>query len=474
MHALWAEEEIAGVNLEDERLSKRMGKILSSLGKGPSKSIPSACNGYSETKAAYRFFANKKVDFESIIEPHSESTKSRMEECPVVLLVQDTTEIDLTKPTQQVEGAGYLDGVRRGVLLHAQHAFMPDGTPLGSIDAEILRKAGKKPNSRRRKGYKKQPIERKESYRWLSGLRTAQEVSEELPNTQCICVADSECDIYEVLSESPENVKRVDWIVRACQNRKLVEEKNGRTRLYDEALKSRVLFEKELTVRARRGTKISCENRKRRQARKARTSTFEVRATTVTLSPPHRNDRSLPSTTANAVLVREVKPPKGEDPIEWLLLTTLPISKAADVKKIVEYYTTRWMIEILFKTLKSGCRAQQRQFEHIDRFESCLAIYLIIAWRSLYVCRFARSSPQLSCEAIFEPQEWKAVYMVVKQKRPPKTAPRLMKMLKMVAELGGYIDQKDKSPGPQTTWLGLQRTHDLALGWMTFGPGAKK
>jgi hypothetical protein len=132
------------------------------------------------------------------------------------------------------------------------------------------------------------------------------------------------------------------------------------------------------------------------------------------------------------------------------------------------------MIEVLFRVLKSGCRVEEQRFEHIDRLLPCVAVYLIVAWRPLMVCRLGQSCPDLDCETIFEPAEWKAVWMVVHQQPPPATPPKRGVVLRLVAQLGGYVNRKNRRdpPGPQTVWLGLQRTCDLAWGWNTFGPGA--
>ena len=474
MNTCWVEKEIEDVNLEDERLNRRLGIVLSALGNRPTSSIPEACGGYAEMKAAYRFFSNEKATFTFLLEPHVESTKSRISNYSVVLLVQDTTEIDLTKPNQQMKGVGFLDHSRRGILLHNQQAFTPDGTPLGSVGAEILRKEKKRSIKKERGNYKNKPIEKKESYRWLSGLQTAKEISEELPNTHFISVTDSESDIYEFFSELSGDKGDVDIILRSCQNRRLISNENTESLLYEEISNSPIQFNTEIAIRARKQTKISCEDRRRRKPRTSRKSLFAVRVATVTLKPPYRSDRKLTPVIVNAVSVCELKPPKGEEPIEWILLTTLPVNKKKNVELIIKYYSVRWMIEILFKTLKSGCCVEERQFEHIDHFESCLALYLIIAWRALYVCRIARSSPGMSCEKIFDPSEWKAVYMVINKKPPPKKIPNIMQTLEMVAQLGGYIKRNGNPPGPKSTWVGLQRAHDFALAWTTFGPGANK
>jgi len=175
----------------------------------------------------------------------------------------------------------------------------------------------------------------------------------------------------------------------------------------------------------------------------------------------------------NVVLVRETRPPKGEEAVEWLLLTSLPVSGRKQVQRVIQYYCVRWMIEVFFRVLKSGCRVEERRFEQVDRLLACVALYLIVAWRTLYICRLSRSCPDISCEAIFDPAEWKPVWKVVRHSAPPRKPPNLGVMVRLVAELGGYVNLPSKGPpGPQTTWIGLQRMHDFALCWKLFGPDA--
>jgi hypothetical protein len=471
MLAPWATEELAGVKLGDKRLNARVVVLLSALGDRPILSIPAACGGRAETKAAYRFFDNEKATFENILEPHVEKTKERMAEQKVVLLVQDTTEVDLTRPNQEVEGAGELDGPRRGVLMHEMHAFSPEGLPLGTVWADVLNRIegvsheASEEKSRKRK---QKPIEEKESFRWLSGLREARKVAQEMPEVQCICVADSEADIYELFAE-PRGEQPVHWLIRACQDRAI--SGNPGHQLRGEALITPMLYSAELLIRGRKA-KTAAEDRSRRQNRETRRATVEVRAARVTLRPPTRPDRELVPVTVNVVLVREPNPPAGEVRVEWILITTLPIDTLEQVRTIVEYYCVRWCIEVLFRTLKSGCRIEHRRFEHIDRVLPALALYLIVAWRTLFVCRMGRSCPDIDCEAIFEPSEWKAVWMAVYRTPPPERSPRLAEMVHLVAGLGGYIERPHSEPGTQTLWIGIQRMHDLAWAWDTFGPGA--
>ncbi len=178
--------------------------------------------------------------------------------------------------------------------------------------------------------------------------------------------------------------------------------------------------------------------------------------------------------TVNVVLVRELNPPADDEPVEWLLVTTLGIEDVEQVRLIIQYYTVRWMIEVLFRTLKSGCRVEARRFEHVDRLLPCLAVYLIVAWRTLFACRLARSCPDIDCEAVFEPSEWQSVWTTVRRQPLPSSPPCLNDMVRLVAQLGGYVNRPNRSdpPGPPTLWIGLQRTRDLAWAWDTFGPGA--
>jgi hypothetical protein len=478
MLAPWVVDEVKTAALNDERLNRRFAEVLGQLAARPTASIPAACGGRAEMAAAYRLFANPKTNFDNLLQPHVEATRQRLAAQPIVLLVQDTSEVDVTRPEQQVKGAGPLDGnTRRGAFLHLYHAFTPDGTPLGTVRGTAWVR-GEEPHgaAMSRAARAAIPIEAKESYRWVETLQQTRAEAEQCPTTQFISVADSEADIYELFVEASTQPANAAWIVRACQDRALVGEDGKRpaeTRLRDVLLQQPVLFTQTVSVRGRKA-KVSCETRGRRQPRESRKAEVVVRAAQVTLRAPWRSDRILPAVTLNVVLVTEVNPPVGEEPIEWLLLTSLPIDDVEQVRQVIAYYAVRWMIEVFFRVLKSGCRIEERLFESLDRLLPCLATYLIVAWRTLYVCRLGRSCPELDCEAVFEPAEWKSVWKVLRREDPPSQPPPLGAFLRLVAQLGGYVNRKRTDPpGPQTVWIGLQRMHDFATCWDLFGPGAR-
>lgn len=484
MLAPWVVDEMKNVELNDKRLNDRLMEILSQLGGHPTASIPAACGGYAETAAAYRFFDNDKVSFENILRSHIEATYRRMAEHSIVILAQDTTEVDVTRPEQQVQGAGTLDGnARFGAFLHPLIGFTPDGTPLGTVYAEVWTRDDEATESlsakERARQRKHKSIEEKESLRWLDGYRQACGVAKELPQTQVVCVADSESDIYEVFEEAQQELA-ADWIIRSCHDARVLEKgaqadvsSEQANYLRDRVLAGEVLFTQSINVRGRKA-KVKSDKSARRQPRDSRTAEVEVRAARVTLRAPWRPDRKLTNVSVNVVLVTEVNPPENDQPVEWLLLTSLPIDTVEDVLTVVQYYCVRWMIEVFFRTLKSGCRVETRRFERLDRLERCLAVYLIVTWRTLFVCRLGREFPDISCEAVFEADEWKSVYRIVHEQWPPSTPPTLQEMVRMIAQLGGYINRsRPDEPGPQTVWLGLQRAHDIANCWRIFGPDSR-
>ena len=355
-------------------------------------------------EAAYRFFDNQQVTPQKILQPHINATLERISQCRRVVLVQDTTELDLTRPSQQVQRAGPMDSnARRGAFVHLLAAFDSGGLPLGTVWQKTwARKKIETSASDSERVCKRQqtPIEDKESLRWIEGLRVARDVAAVGPNTTCVCVSDSESDIYEMFSEPRSNsadgsVPEIHILVRACQTR-LTETGNW----LNDVRATNCLYRNSVSVSSRR-EKIAANKHKREKSRDARMADVEIRATTVTLCPPYRFDRKLRSIAVIVVLVEEPSPPAGCEPIQWLLVTTLPIATVDAVQEIVASYCLRWQVEIFFKTLKSGCRAEERLFEQLSRTLNCLAVYSIIAWRLMYLCRLGRECLDLDCEVVF-------------------------------------------------------------------------
>lgn len=276
----WAADEMTTADLNDKRLDKRLIQVLSDFSERPNMSIPAASGGHAEMTAAYRFFDNDKATWEAILEPHFAQSRKRIAAEKVVLLVQDTSEIDLTRPEQQVVGAGPFDASpRRGTFLHTVEGFTPEGLPLGAVWAQSQARDEESlaiPQAEKREKRKTDPIEDKESFRWLEGLREARSVAEECQDVKCIYVADGEADIYELFAE-PRG--RLEWLIRLSQDRATIPDKKSETDdvgrlIRDRLATAKVLFTKQISVRGRKA-KVTCEKRARRQPREDREAFVE-------------------------------------------------------------------------------------------------------------------------------------------------------------------------------------------------------
>ena len=467
-------DELSGCQFGDSRLTKRARKLADALSHKPNISIPAALqSSKADIEACYRFFNNEKVTPEKILQPHIEATRQRIDQVDFVLLVQDTTEIDLTRPEQQVEGAGPMDcQSRRGAFYHPMIAFDADGVALGIVGQKswIREEISKATKAEKNKKRRETPIEEKESYRWIEGLQCAEQTAVACPETTCVCVGDSESDIYDVFAAANKSEQpNLQLLVRAGQNRNTTEQQDWA----EQVRQSAKIGDQMVTVRGRKA-KIGGGNSARSRSRKGRTAELEIRKATIEICRPVHGGQRLPATiTVNVVLCEEVNPPEGEDAISWMLVTTLPIETDEDVQRVISAYCVRWQIEVYFRTLKSGCRIERRRFENLDRVLNCLAFYSVVAWRLMYVCHLGRECPEIDCEVIFEPSEWKSVYTILGVELPASGCPSLNEMVRAIARLGGFIDRPKNHPGTQTLWVGLQRSYDLSNAWNAFGPGSK-
>lgn len=459
--------ELEGIDFGDKRLNDRSQRIIEALSINPEASCNSACDGWSDTLGAYRFFDNKSVQPEAILQPHVEATKRRMQEQSVVVIAQDTTELDYTDhpPTD----ARCLNKENRlGLYDHTHLAVTPDGLSLGVVGVEYFdRDAEGLGKSKERS---KLPIEEKESLRWLTGYRLACELARDCPETQIVSVADREADLYDIFMEAEKQAKEpprsADFIIRAKIKRSLPERDpeagpHAYKKVRDEVSNSEL----------RATQTIELPRTPKRAARQAK---LEVRAIRVTVKPPHERS-SLPTVTYNVVLVEEVRGPNDGTDVSWLLITSLPIDSIQDIQLVIDYYVARWTIEVFFRVFKTGCKVEKIQLETLSRLKNCLAFYKIIAWRIMYLTQMNRECPTLPCDAVFDDCEWMSVWQVVTQTELPPTTPTLSEFMSLLTQLGGYNNRKTESPpGPQPVWVGIRRMTDLAAAWMTFGPGAKK
>jgi len=204
----------------------------------------------------------------------------------------------------------------------------------------------------------------------------------------------------------------------------------------------------------------------RRGAQPARVAHLEIRFAPVTLKPP-QGKAQLPSLKMWAVLAQETDPPPAVTPLRWMLLTTCEVHAEASAIEKIDWYRLRWGIEVYHRTLKSGCKIEERQLGAADRIEACLAIDMVVAWRIFHLGKLGREVPNVLCTIFFENFEWKALHTHITQTPvPPAEPPTLREAMRMVATLGGFLGRKaDGEPGATTLWRGLQYLDGIAAMW---------
>jgi hypothetical protein len=456
----WAVREFADAAVGDRRLQRRLMILAQDFYARPQANIPQACGTRAKTKAAYRLLDHDQLTLQQLLSAHCASTVERMREHPVVLAVQDTTSLYYSGHLD-TEGLGPIntrkDGAQ-GLLLHDTLAFTAQGLPLGLLDAQLWARPPESlgPKAPRRTQL---PIEQKESYKWLASFTAAAAAQQELASTQVVSIGDREADVYELFQLALSRADHPQLLVRAEQDRLVVE---GHQHLWE-------------TVAAQEVAGYQSVGASRRRHRAARVAQMAVRFAEVQLLAPKKRHHLGGPVRIWAVLAREEQPPPDIEPLEWMLLTTMPVHTGEQAAEKLRWYTQRWQIEIYHRTLKSGCRIEQRQLATARRLENCIAIDLVVAWRIFHLARLGRQTPELPCTVYFDDLQWQALHGFIHRTAiPPAEPPTLRQAVRMVASLGGFLGRKgDGEPGTTTLWLGLQRLDDIAAAWAVFSALAR-
>lgn len=456
----WISTELGSFNFGDVRLSYRGHIIFEYLAAQPQHSIPHAMGTWSATKAAYRFLSNPKVTAAKILEPHQASSSARIAAQSVVLAVQDTTTLNYTH-LHSAEGLGTIGSNKslRGMHVHSTIAFTPECVPLGVIAQQTWERPPEEFATKLAR--KEGPIEGKESHKWLLSLEATEAIQAAHPQVRCISVGDREADVYQLFVRGLTCKSKL--LVRACRNRLIdVDEDEEKEYLwpYMEALPVAATVEMQIPQKTKK---------------KPRTASMELRFARVPLRPPKRLKATYEPIEIFAIYFHEPNAPEGNEPLSWMLLTTIEVGDAEEAARIVEYYSVRWSIELFHRILKSGCRIEKRQLQTADALRNLLAIDSIVAWRIHLLTMLGRKMPDLPCDVVFEEYEWKALHCFVHQTQtPPEKPPSLNEAVLMVARVGGFLGRKgDGQPGMTVLWRGLQGLTWISSAWLTFGPGAQ-
>ena len=457
----WIDNEGAASSFNDTRLDRRFSTLLHQLTDGVGQSIPFSCQDWANTKAAYRFISNPKVNEDDILSGHFESTRERFVRTGgPVLVLHDTTEFSYTRDdtsaigiTHQVDaGMPMADGRRRkhtvcGILMHSSLVVTPEGLPLGIAAIKFwTRKKFKGTTALKRKiNPTRVPIEEKESQRWLDNLTQAS-VQLQAPQ-RCVHVGDRESDIYELFCAAKD--AGTHFLFRTCVDRLAEDGTHTIAELIDQA-PCKGLHRVE--VRDRKG--------------KVQHADLELRYRRIHIKPPVAKRKRYPELDVTVIHASERNPPKGRAPIQWKLMTDLPVKSRAEAIEKLDWYAMRWKIETFHKILKSGCRAEDSKLRTAQRITNLIAIFCILSWRIFWLTMLNRSAPKSKPDLVFTKTEIKLLDEMMRDSegtnRSRKTLDRYLIYL---ARLGGYLNRaSDLPPGNTVMWRGMMRMSDIMLG----------
>ena len=458
-NATWLDSELTTLDLGDKRRDRRFQLMVERACDQPTASVLQASQNWAEAQAAYRLLANDALDPDLVRKAMTGACVRRvLDELPtgpglgapgLLLVVQDTTELDYSKhpATRGLGPTGGGDGsAGHGMFVHSALAVTAAGLPVGLLHQQTWERDLAEVGSRHAR--KQRPYEEKESYRWA---QTVQAVEAAVPAAiPLLHLADREGDIFELLAL--ERRPGSYLLIRAAQDRCV---DDPQRHLFAAAAVAPVVGHFELLVR-------------RADRHTARPAHLEVRVAPVTLRPPASGCHApgLEPVELNLVWLYEPHPPAQEKPVQWLLLTDLPVSDLEQARTVARYYALRWLIERYHYTLKSGCRIQEAQLRETERLERLLALYCLVAWRLLWLTYAARLEGEQPCTVAFCPVEWQTLWRYFQGHLPlPPEPPNLHQAVRWVAMLGGFPGRKgDGEPGVKVLWRGLTRLQDIVTG----------
>ena len=429
----WAERTFGGVQLHDMRRTRRAVQAATSMAENPMGSLPAQMQGWKETKALYRLLDEPDVTFAALMQPHLHQTREQANASPVVLLVQDTTDIDLSH-RRKISGVGQIGNERgRGFFVQTVLAVRPETREvLGCMAQEPFVRIPAPEGEQR---YQRRQRQERETDVWM---RQVQAIGTPEPGSMWVHVGDRGADMFPFFQAC--QATQTHFLVRAAQNRRVQQDE-------DEITYS-LSYARSWPSQASRPFKVPA-----RHGRKARSTQLQLAFGHMTLLPPRYEPRAgKDPMTVWVMRVWEEQAPEGEEPLEWILVTSVPTTTLAQAWERVEWYRHRWLVEDYHQCLKSGCRIEERQLQTVDGLIRLLGLLSPLAVRLLQIREYVRSEPERPAHEVIEP-----LLLTVVAKRSGQ-APATMTIGSFwteVARLGGYLARShDGPPGWRTIWKG--------------------
>jgi hypothetical protein len=459
-HEKWSEEEFGGSALGDPRRVRRLVAVAAEAARRPAGQVTAVFDDDAEREGAFRLVGNRAVHGDDIARAAHQACARRSVGEEFVFVPIDGSSLNLSD-TKRQKGLGHI-GARyigaQGMQVITAMAVTSQGVPLGLCGQEYWARV--RPSTKRAKRDRRK-TEEKEIQHWLTVMQQVREVySAEAGSTMPWFQIDREGDAWPILLQARQANQRLT--VRASHDRRL-ETEGGRVYLWDAMEEQPCLGTYELDIPSKPERRLS--KQRKGMARQGRRATIEIRGGSVTLSLLDERTRQRHQQTISAVIAREVSPPEGEEPIEWLLLTTAPITTFEEAKLVVFGYTQRWRIEDFHRAWKSGvCDVEDTQLRERDRIIRWATILASVAVRTIRLAYLARHQPERSALDEFSRAEVDAILLASPRTRHLRvTIPTILDAVTFLAKLGGYTGKASGGPpGPRVLARGLQRIEVLA------------
>ena len=442
----WTLANFQDCELGDKRRTNRLLSVAENMLAAPEKSLPAQSCDWSDLKAAYRFFDCDQVTFEAICKPHFEQTLA----CKpgVYLLISDTTDCDFTRHGA-TQGLGMLgDGKGRGIQMHPCLMYDLQEKQVVGLAGSLLHYRTLKKQAETRTQIQ---ARRRESCIWGE---IVDQVGKAPEGSQWIHVFDRGGDNFEAMCHV--KLSGNDWVIRASHLNRNVQDSAGNP------VKLSEMFTNAKTL----GT-FSMELRSTPK-HAARTAHLKVSSCEVIFEAPARKSPWLRACKVKqlhvtVVTAEEIDPPQGNQPIRWVILTSLKVKTFDDAWKILGYYEHRWMIEEYNRVCKSGCSIEKHALRAADRLEPLLGLISIVAVRLFQLKLIGRNQPEAKASARV-PSSWltSLKHLCPRLKITEMT---VYSFFRELAKLGGFLGRKhDGEPGWITIWRGYQKLHMISIG----------
>ena len=439
----WSERTFGGVQLHDLRRTRRAVQAASKLAENPLDSLPAQMQTWKETKALYRWLDEPDVTFAALMQPHLQQTREQAHGSPVVLLVQDTTDIDLSH-RHKISGVGQIGNERgRGFFVQTVLAVLPQSPEvLGCIAQEPFVRIPAPDGEQRSQRHKR---EERETDVWM---RQVQSIGTPEPGSIWVHVGDRGADMFPFFQAC--QATQTHFLVRAAQNRRIEES--------EEEIRYSLRRARSWPSQASRPFEVPA-----RHGHQARSTPLQLSFGQMTLLPPRHEPReSREPLTVWVIRVWEEQAPEGEEPLEWLLLTSVPTTTLEQAWERADGYGDRWLVEDYHPCLKSGCRIEQRQLQTVDGLMRLLGLLSPLAVRLLQLRALARQDPERPAHQVIEPLM--LAVLAHRSGGSPATM-TLGTFWTEVARLGGYLARShDGPPGWRTIWKGWLSLQTLLEG----------